>query len=90
MARSPSFTSTGPAGEDSDAFRFSDLVRVAGISTTRPLTATELVDRMGSWADAGSQHAICSLDRAELARLELIGRDVIPHIRGLGSPSPIP
>ncbi len=65
-------------------------VRVAGSSSTRPLTATELVDRMGSWADAGSQHAIFGLDRAELARLELIGRDVIPQIRGLGSPSPIP
>ena len=65
-------------------------VRVAGSSDTRPLTATELVDRMGSWADAGSQHAIFSLDRAELARLELIGREVIPQIRDLGSPSPIP
>jgi F420-dependent oxidoreductase-like protein len=59
-------------------------------SSPRPLTAAELVDRMGSWADAGSQHAIFGLDRAELARLELIGRDVIPQIRGLGSPSPIP
>jgi alkanesulfonate monooxygenase SsuD/methylene tetrahydromethanopterin reductase-like flavin-dependent oxidoreductase (luciferase family) len=65
-------------------------VRVAGTSDTRPLSATELVDRMGSWADAGSQHTIFSLDRAELARLELIGRDVIPQIRDLGSPSPIP
>jgi len=55
------------------------------------LTPSELVDRMGSWAEAGSQHAIFSLDGVnDLAKLELIGREVIPQIRGLGSPSPIP
>ena len=55
------------------------------------LTPAQLVERMGGWADAGSQHAIFSLDGVnDLAKLELIGRDVIPQIRGLGSPSPIP
>ncbi|MFI5262768.1 MAG: LLM class F420-dependent oxidoreductase, partial [Candidatus Limnocylindrales bacterium] len=56
----------------------------------RRLTPAQLVERMGSWADAGSQHAIFSLDGVEdLRKLELIGRDVIPHIRDLGDPSPI-
>ena len=55
------------------------------------LTPAQLIERMGSWAEAGSQHAIFSLDGVnDLAKLELIGRDVIPQIRGLGSPSPIP
>jgi F420-dependent oxidoreductase-like protein len=57
----------------------------------RATTPTEMVDRLGAWAEAGSQHAIFSLRRVdEVAKLELIGRDVIPHARGLGRPSPIP
>lgn len=43
MARSPSFTSTGPAGEDSDAFRFSDLVRVAGERLALVLTTATVI-----------------------------------------------
>jgi F420-dependent oxidoreductase-like protein len=54
-------------------------------------TPGEMVERLGSWAEAGSQHAIFSLRRVdEVAKLELIGRDVIPLVRPLGKPSPIP
>ena len=64
---------------------------IAATEGTGHLTPAQLVERMGSWAEAGSQHAIFSLDGVnDLAKLELIGRDVIPHIRDLGSPSPIP
>ena len=46
------------------------------------------MDRLGAWADAGSQHTIFSIRNVwDLAKLELIGRDVLPHIRGLGTAS---
>jgi F420-dependent oxidoreductase-like protein len=54
-------------------------------------TPAELVDRFGALAEAGVQHAIFSVQRVfETERLELIGSDVIPHVRSLGEPSPIP
>ncbi|HEX5465589.1 MAG TPA: LLM class F420-dependent oxidoreductase [Candidatus Limnocylindrales bacterium] len=57
----------------------------------RTVTPGQLVERIGSWAEAGSQHAIFSLrDVHDVARLERIGRDVIPQVRALGDPSPIP
>jgi F420-dependent oxidoreductase-like protein len=53
-------------------------------------TPGKFVDSLGGWAEAGSQHAIVSLKGIhDLEAIELIGRDVIPHIRGLGDPSPI-
>jgi F420-dependent oxidoreductase-like protein len=43
-----------------------------------------IVDRFGELADAGAQHVILSLRGVEdAAKLELIGRDVIPQLRGL-------
>ncbi len=49
------------------------------------------VDRLGGAADAGAQHAIVGIRGVEdLAKLELIGRDVIPQLQGLGTPSPLP
>jgi F420-dependent oxidoreductase-like protein len=55
------------------------------------LTPAALVDRLGGWAEAGSMHAIFSVrDVWDVSKLELIGRDVIPQVRGLGDPSPIP
>jgi F420-dependent oxidoreductase-like protein len=68
---------------------------LTGISITADgaqgsLTPSRLVDRLGAWADAGSQHAIFSIRNVwDLAKLELIGRDVLPHVRDLGTPSPI-
>nr|MBA2556873.1 LLM class flavin-dependent oxidoreductase [Chloroflexota bacterium] len=56
----------------------------------RSVGTAELVDRLGDWAEAGSQHTIVGVERVDdIAKLELIGREVIPHIRGLGEPSPI-
>jgi F420-dependent oxidoreductase-like protein len=55
------------------------------------LTPAALVDRLGALAEAGSQHAIFSLrDAWDLSKIELIGRDVLPHVRGMGKPSPLP
>ena len=54
------------------------------------LTPSGLVERLGNWAAAGSQHTIFSIRGVwDLSKIELIGRDVIPHVRGLGDPSPV-
>ncbi len=54
------------------------------------LTPSRLVDRLGAWAEAGSQHTIFSVRNVwDLSRLELIGRDVLPQVRALGVPSPL-
>jgi F420-dependent oxidoreductase-like protein len=43
-----------------------------------------IVDRFGELADAGAQHVIFSIrDVWQTDQLELIGRDVIPHLRAL-------
>jgi alkanesulfonate monooxygenase len=77
-------------GRDYDAIEKTNLTSVA-ISpdgAQGSLTPSRLVDRLGAWADAGSQHTIFSIRNVwDLAKLELIGRDVLPHIRGLGTPS---
>lgn len=55
------------------------------------LTPAQAVDLMGGWAEAGSQHAIFSLRNVwDGSGLELVGGEVIPHVRALGEPSPIP
>jgi alkanesulfonate monooxygenase SsuD/methylene tetrahydromethanopterin reductase-like flavin-dependent oxidoreductase (luciferase family) len=47
-------------------------------------TPAQVVDRFGELADAGAQHVIFSVRGVDdLSRLQLIGRDVIPHLRGL-------
>jgi F420-dependent oxidoreductase-like protein len=54
------------------------------------LTPAALVDRLGNWAEAGSHHTVVAVRGvADIAKLELIGRDVIPHIRSLGERSPL-
>jgi F420-dependent oxidoreductase-like protein len=54
------------------------------------LTPAGFVERLGNWAEAGSHHTIVSIRNVwDLSKLELIGRDVIPQIRPLGSPSPL-
>jgi len=54
------------------------------------LTPAGLVERLGNWAEAGSHHTIFSVRNVwDLAKLELIGRDVIPQVRALGEPSPL-
>jgi F420-dependent oxidoreductase-like protein len=54
-------------------------------------SASRFLDRATDWAEAGSQHAIVSIrDAWDVRRIEIVGRDVIPHLRGIGDPSPIP
>ena len=54
------------------------------------LTPSAFVERLGNWAEAGSQHTIVAVRGvADVSKLELIGRDVIPQIRSLGEPSPL-
>jgi alkanesulfonate monooxygenase SsuD/methylene tetrahydromethanopterin reductase-like flavin-dependent oxidoreductase (luciferase family) len=54
------------------------------------LTPAGLVERLGNWAEAGSQHTIVSIRGVhDLEKLELVGRDVIPQIRELGTLSPL-
>jgi F420-dependent oxidoreductase-like protein len=54
------------------------------------LTPSGFLDRLGAWAEAGSMHTIVSIRNAwDVSKLELIGRDVIPHLRGMGTPSPL-
>jgi F420-dependent oxidoreductase-like protein len=55
------------------------------------LTPAGLIDRLGAWAEAGSMHTIFSVRNVwDLAKLELIGAEVLPRVRGLGTPSPLP
>jgi F420-dependent oxidoreductase-like protein len=52
------------------------------------LTPAAFVDRLGGWAEAGSHHTIVAVRGvSDVSKLELIGRDVIPHIRALGAES---
>lgn len=79
-------------GRDYDTIEKTNL---SGISITidgtrGSLTPAGLVDRLGNWAEAGSHHTIFSVrDVDDIAKLELIGRDVIPQVRSLGQPSPL-
>ena len=55
------------------------------------MTPDALVERLAVAAEAGAQHAIFSVDDVtDLSKLELIGREVIPQLRGVGQPSPLP
>ncbi|HYM84248.1 MAG TPA: LLM class F420-dependent oxidoreductase [Candidatus Dormibacteraeota bacterium] len=47
-------------------------------------SAGRIVDRLGELADAGAQHVVVNLrGTADPGRLETLGRDVIPALRGL-------
>jgi F420-dependent oxidoreductase-like protein len=57
----------------------------------RSLTPDGLVERLGGAAEAGAQHAIFSVrDVHDVSKLELIGARVIPQLREVGEPSPLP
>jgi F420-dependent oxidoreductase-like protein len=80
-------------GRDYDSIERSNASRVSLTSDGRhgTLTPTGLVDRLGAWAEAGSQHTMFSLtDVWDVAKLELIGRDVLPQVRAMGTSSPLP
>ncbi len=79
-------------GRDYDAIEKTNLT---GVSITQDgaqgsLTPSRLVDRLGAWADADHSMPIFSVRNVwDLSRLELIGRDVLPQVRSLGTPSPL-
>ncbi len=57
----------------------------------RSLTPDLMVERLGRTTEVGAQHAIFSVrDVHDLSKLELIGHSVIPQLRDLGDPSPLP
>ncbi|MEP7360546.1 MAG: TIGR03560 family F420-dependent LLM class oxidoreductase [Chloroflexota bacterium] len=68
---------------------------LSGVSLTADgthgsLTPSGLVERLGNWAEAGSQHTIFSVRNVwDLSKIEMIAKDVIPHIRELGEKSPL-
>ncbi len=65
-----------------NSFRVS---RDGGNDTVSP---SEMVDRIGSWHDAGCQHAIFSIRNVtEPGIFELIGRDVVPQVHALDGQS---
>jgi F420-dependent oxidoreductase-like protein len=66
-------------------------VAITPDGASRTLTPSQLVERLGRTTEVGAQHAIFSVrDVFDRSKLELIGRDVIPQLRGLGQPSPLP
>ncbi len=45
------------------------------------MSASQMVDRIGSWHEAGSQHAIFSIRNvSEPGILEMVVRDVVPQV----------
>jgi F420-dependent oxidoreductase-like protein len=79
-------------GRDYDTIERTNLtsVSITPDGRTGSLTPNALVDRIAGWADAGSMHTILSVRNVwDPAKLELFGRDVLPAVRGLGTPSPL-
>lgn len=79
-------------GRDYDSIERTNLtsVSVTPDGRTGSMTPGGLVDRLGAWAEAGSMHTIFSVRNVwDPAKLELIGRDVLPAVRDLGEPSPL-
>jgi len=59
--------------------------RVSAEGAPETVTPAEMVDRIGTWHDAGSQHAIFSIRNVyEPGILELVGRDVVPQVHAMG------
>jgi len=79
-------------GRDYGSIEMTNLswVSISADGARGSLTPSALVDRLGAWAEAGSMHTIVSVRNVwDLSKLELIGRDVLPQIRGLGNSSPL-
>ena len=67
-------------GRDPDEIERSTLQRV-DLNADSP---AQVVDRFGELSDAGAQHVIFSVNNlADPANLEILGRDVLPQLRGL-------
>jgi F420-dependent oxidoreductase-like protein len=73
-------------GRDPEEIERSTLqnVRVGPDRALGTESPTQIVDRFGELADAGAEHVVIGIrDLADPAPLELIGREVIPHLRSL-------
>jgi alkanesulfonate monooxygenase len=80
-------------GRDFDSIEktFLTQVSITPDGARRSLTPDALVERLARTTEVGAQHAIFSIrDVHDLSKLELIGNRVIPQLRGLGQPSPLP
>ena len=80
-------------GRDYDSIEktFLTSVSITPDGAQRTLTPDRLVERLGRTTEVGAQHAIFNLrDVDDLSKLELIGREVIPQLRDVGRPSPLP
>jgi F420-dependent oxidoreductase-like protein len=73
-------------GRDPDEIERSTLqnIRISTESGRGTETPTQIVDRFGELSDAGAQHIIVSMPGLpDPHAIELVGRDVIPQLRGL-------
>jgi F420-dependent oxidoreductase-like protein len=79
-------------GRDYDSIEKTNLstVSITPDGSRGSLTPSALLERLGNWADAGSHQTIFSIRGvSDISKIELIGRDVIPHLAGVGSKSPL-
>jgi alkanesulfonate monooxygenase SsuD/methylene tetrahydromethanopterin reductase-like flavin-dependent oxidoreductase (luciferase family) len=79
-------------GRDYDAIEKTNLATISITPDGRQgsLTPSRLIERLGGWAAAGSHQAIVSIRGVgDLSKIDLIARDVIPHIGSLGEASPL-
>jgi F420-dependent oxidoreductase-like protein len=79
-------------GRDYDTIERTNLstISITPDGSKGSLTPAGLVERLGNWAEAGSQHTIFAVRGvADVSKLELIGREVLPQVRALGEPSPL-
>jgi F420-dependent oxidoreductase-like protein len=59
-------------------------VRISPDGSPGTESPAQVVDHFGELGDAGAQHVICNVrDAHDLSKLELMGSDVIPHLRDL-------
>jgi F420-dependent oxidoreductase-like protein len=79
-------------GRDYDSIEKTTLTSVSVTldGARRSLTPSALVDRLGSIAEAGVQHVMLTVRGVhDVSKLELIGNEVIPQLRDVGTPSPL-
>jgi F420-dependent oxidoreductase-like protein len=79
-------------GRDYDTIEKTNLstISITTDGSRGSLTPPKLLERLANWAQAGSHQAIVSIRGvSDLAKIELIGRDVIPHLRAMGDPGPL-
>jgi F420-dependent oxidoreductase-like protein len=73
-------------GRDPDEIERSTLqnIRLGRDGVAGAESPARIVDRFGDLSDAGAQHVIVGIrDLADPAPIEIVGRDIIPHLRGL-------